>query len=186
MIDVQGWQSFSWKMNQQGKIRMTMLPADYTESMEGTRKFFEDQYQGIVEDIQSEFEDEVPLPSHVYSDSGAGFREQFEDILADFNLRRFPEELIPPPWSGDFHLHENAISMTKHHLYNVPGFTFIIDGDVEKGWKETPEMLDERIQKVVKFLNSNPEKQKGLRNINMNYNKRIQMLIDLKGAHLGR
>ena len=47
-------------------------------------------------------------------------------------------------------------------------------------------MLDERIQKVVKFLNSNPEKQKGLRNINMNYNKRIQMLIDLKGAHLGR
>ena len=76
--------------------------------------------------------------------------------------------------------------MTKHHLYNVPGFIFIIDGDVEKGWKETPEMLDERIQKVVKFLNSNPEKQKGLRNINMNYNKRIQMLIDLKGAHLGR
>ena len=43
--------------------------------------------QGIVEDIQSEFEDEVPLPSHVYSDSGAGFREQFEDILADFNLK---------------------------------------------------------------------------------------------------
>ena len=112
-------------------------------------------------------------------------QNNFITLLTGLNLQRFPSVGLPAH-SGDLHLHENGISLLKHCLFNVPDYIFVVNANNPKPWFETPENLDSRIQRVVQFLNTDPAKQKALENINRNFNKRINMLVDSKGEHLKR